>query len=212
VQLQKVLDVQPAITRIVDLRKTEEALYGEMKSKTRYNARLSERQGVECKIVGLEEFPNFVRLMKQTAKRDKFSIHPEEYFKKMLETLTGGETHALMAMAYFEGRPLAANICVDFGGARTYLHGATSNLHRNIRAQYGLHTFLLRDAQERGLKSFDFWGVAPEGFADDHEWAGISRYKEGYGGSIVEMPGTFDCVLKTAWYKTYQAGRKLRRL
>ena len=208
----KVPDVQPAHSMVLDLHSSEEELLGDMKSKTRYNIRLANRKGVECRVVGMNKFEDFVRLLDQTSVRDHIRSHPTEYYKAMLHTMNGGECKAFLAMAFYDGRPLAANIMVDFAGQRTYVHGATSNLHRNVMAQYALHWFLIQDAKEKGMKSFDFYGVAPEGADERHSWYGITRYKMGFGGEVVEAPGTYELQVKHIWYGLYRLAKKVRRI
>lgn len=210
-RLMKVADVQPSTTLMLDLTIGEEKIIANLKSKTRYNYRLAQKKGVICKFVELDVFSDFMRLMEQTAARDNFSAHHEGYYRKMLESLTGGETTARLAMAYFEDRPIAANIIVDFNGVRTYLHGATSNLHRDVMAQYALHVFLITDAIAAGLKTFDFWGVAASDSPVGHPWAGITRYKLGFGGQLYTMPGAFDLPMKHFWYSLYRFSKNLRR-
>lgn len=210
-RFMKVPDVQPSVTTVVDLSKGEEALFAGMKSKTRYNARLAERKEVVCKFVDPAEYvEDFWRLMEQTAHRDDFRPHPKMYYEKLLKYVQGEDIHAGLAMAFFEDRPIAANITVDFAGTRTYLHGATSNLHRDTMAQYALHSFLMTDAIQSGLTKFDFWGIAPEDAGPDHAWAGITRYKLGYGGTTLTMPGTIDLPMEHAWYSTYRWVKSLR--
>lgn len=204
-------DRQPSVTTIVDLTQSEAKLAENMKAKTRYNIRLAEKKGVTARIVGLEHFEDLVRLMQQTAERDKFSLHEVERYKKMLEILQGSSCKAFMAMAFFEERPLAANIMIDAFGMRTYLHGASSNLYRNVMAPYALHDFLIRDAKARGLKAYDFWGIAPPEAGDDHPWAGISRFKNGFGGQVVRMPGTIDIAKNKLMYSLYKLAKKFRR-
>ncbi len=210
-RFMKVHDVQPAHTVMVDLTVGEEKLIANFKSKTRYNFRLAQKKGVVCKFVGLEAFPDFMRLMEQTAARDNFSAHHEKYYHQMLESLQAGEATAKLPLAYFEDRPITANIIVDFNGVRTYLHGATSNLHRDVMAQYALHVFLMTDAIAVGLKAFDFWGIAPADAPADHPWAGITRYKLGFGGLVYSMPGTIDLPLRHTWYGLYRMMKNLRR-
>lgn len=205
-------DIQPSTTLMLDLTKGNEQLLSEMKSKTRYNLRLASRKGVVCRIVGLEHFDDFIRLMNQTAKRDGFAPHPAGYYRKMLEELSGGDVQAFIAMGFFEERPVVGNIMIDFGGVRTYLHGASSNLHRNVMAPYALHGFLIEDAIRKGLKAFDFWGIAPTGAGEDHPWAGITRYKEGFGGTVVSMPGTFDLPMQHLWYSFYKFAKRVRSI
>ncbi|MFH1712536.1 MAG: peptidoglycan bridge formation glycyltransferase FemA/FemB family protein [Patescibacteria group bacterium] len=210
-RLMRVDDIQPSTTLVVDLKQDEEKLLSQMKSKTRYNVRLSERKGVEFKRVEADRLDDFFRLMEQTTHRDNFRAHPEVYYRTMLEVLHNGEVDAFLAMAFYEDRPIASNVMIDFDGVRTYLHGATSNLHRNVMAQYGMHWHLIQEARQLGYKAFDFWGIAPENADFSHAWTGITRYKKGFGGKVLAAPGTYDLPLKHLWYSTYSFIRGARR-
>lgn len=207
----KVKDAQPSTTSIIDLTQGGEAVMAQMKQKTRYNIRLAEKKGVVVKIVGLEAFDDFTRLAEQTAVRDQFFLHPHEYYRAMLERLHG-DTEAFLAIAYYDDRPLAANIMTDFQGQRTYLHGASSNLHRNVMAPYLLHQFLIEDAIAKGMTSYDLWGVAPIGSGDNHPWAGISRFKLGFGGETVSTPGTLEVPTSLPVYMLYRSAKLLQKL
>jgi hypothetical protein len=49
------------------------------------------------------------------------------------------------------------------------------------------------------------------GTKDDlHPWAGITRFKEGFGGRLVSSPGAYDLPLNKLGYFLYTAVRKLR--
>jgi peptidoglycan pentaglycine glycine transferase (the first glycine) len=207
----KAKDRQPSVTTIIDLTQSEAKINDNMKRKTRYNIRLAEKKGVTASIVGLDRFDDLVRLMQQTAERDKFSLHELDRYKKMLEYLRDDGCKAFMAMAFYEDRPLAANIMIDAFGMRTYLHGASSNLYRNVMAPYALHDFLIRDAKAQGLKAYDFWGIAPPEAGESHPWAGISRFKTGFGGEVVRMPGTLDVSKNFLMYNLYRIAKKIRR-
>lgn len=203
-------DRQPAVTTIVDLTQSEDELTAKMKTKTRYNIRLAQKKGVTASLVGLDRFDDFVRLMQQTAERDGFHLHEVERYRAMLETLTTSDCKAYLAMAFYEDRPLAANIMIDAFGMRTYLHGASSNLYRNVMAPYALHDFLIRDAKAQGLLAYDFWGIAPPEAGESHPWAGISRFKLGFGGKVVRMPGTIDVAKQVLVYGLYRFVKKIR--
>lgn len=209
-KLPEVKEVHPATSLVIDLQQEEELIWKGMKSKTRYNIRLSRRKGVVSRRVDLSYFDDFTRLVGQTAVRDKIRFHEASYYRTMLETLHDGEVRAFLAMGFFDDRPVAANIIIDFAGERTYLFGATSNLHRNVMAQYHLHAHLLFEAKERGMKQFDFFGVAPPGANKKHPWFGITRYKMGWGGDLVEMPGTYELALKHLWYGSYRTMKGVR--
>ncbi len=207
----KAKDRQPSVTTIIDLTQPEAKIVENMKQKTRYNIRLAEKKGVTASIVEIDRFEDLVRLMQQTAERDKFSLHEVERYKTMLKMLRGPDCKAFMAMAFYEDRPLAANIMIDAFGVRTYLHGASSNLYRNVMAPYALHNFLIWDAKAKGLVAYDFWGIAPPEAGDDHAWAGISRFKNGFGGAVVRMPGTIDVSKNRVMFTLYQLAKKVRR-
>lgn len=211
--LMRTKSIQPETTTIIDLTQSTEDIWHKMKSKTRYNARLAVKKGVEFrKVKGEFGLSQFLHLMEQTTIRDGFKAHSPVYYKTLLDILEPKrDVTAFLAEAVFEDRVLASNIIIDAFGTRTYLHGATGNLHRNLMPQYGLHAFLIDDAKNEGLQKFDFWGIAPEG-DEKHQLSGVTRYKLGFGGDYVEMPGTYDRILKHGSYGIYRAGRALQRL
>lgn len=209
--LTRGLDRQPSVTTTLDLTQSYDKLLEGMKGKTRYNVRLAEKKGVVCRLVGLEAFDAFAQLMQQTAERDEFSLHDLKRYRKMLETLTTDGCHAFLAMAFYEDRPLAANLMIDAFGVRTYLHGASSNLYRNVMAPYALHDFLINDAQKKGLSTYDFWGIAPPEAGEGHPWSGISRFKLGFGGDTVVMPGTFDLAKNVLAYGVYSLAKRFKK-
>ncbi len=211
--------VQPSQTLIVDLRREPEALLAAMHEKTRYNIRLAERKGVRVYPASgkADSFELFWELMGETASRDEFRAHGKTYYRRMLETLCGNprdgsnETPwAELLFAEHDGRVLAANLMVYFGGVATYLHGASGSVRREVMAPYALHWQAMLRARDLGCRAYDFWGVAPEGAGADHPWAGISRFKRGFGGSDVKYPGAFDLPISRFWYRLYALARKTR--
>ena len=216
---KKTHDVQPGQTLIVDLTQDPEAILAAMHEKWRYNIRLAERKGVKVYIAG-ERDPGaldvFWNLLEETTERDRFRAHDKEYYRSMLEALAGapstdGKTRpvARLVFAEHDGRVLAANFMIYFGDTATYLHGASSRARRELMAPHLLHWTAMLDAKAWGYDDYDFWGVAPEG-ADDHPWAGITRFKRGFGGKYVAYPGTYDVPLDRFWYGLYSTAQKLR--
>lgn len=203
----QVKEAQPATTSRVDLTRGWDTVLVEMKQKTRYNVRLAEKKGVTVRLTGVECFDDFVRLLEQTAVRDAFSLHPNDYYQSMLEHLQSGELRVFLAFADYQGRPIAASLMLDWHDERIYLHGASSNLHRNVMAPYMLHAFLMQEAMEKGLKVYDFWGVAPIGSSESHPWFGVTRFKLGFGGETVRMPGTFDLPITWPMYALYRTAK-----
>jgi lipid II:glycine glycyltransferase (peptidoglycan interpeptide bridge formation enzyme) len=205
----KTIDLQPAHTWITDLTSAQELL-ASMHPKTRYNINLAQRHDVQIKV-DTHSLDDVWPLFEATSGRGKFRLHAKFYYKKMLETLGEGDCHAHLVTAFFENKPVAANIVIDFADVRTYLHGASSYAHRALMAPYLLHWFLIKDAIEQGMKMYDWWGIAPTN-QPDHPWAGVTRFKKSFPGREISYPGTYDLVKRPGWYKVYQLARRFKRV
>ncbi|MFH0830621.1 MAG: peptidoglycan bridge formation glycyltransferase FemA/FemB family protein, partial [Parcubacteria group bacterium] len=89
------------------------------------------------------------------------------------------------------------------------LHGASSGAERNRMPTFAVQWEAIKEAQRLGLDWFDLHGVAP---SDDpaHLWAGITRFKLGFGAQRQTYMGALDLPLKKTWYRLYalrMAGR-----
>lgn len=204
-------EMHPKTTRILDLSQGYDAVFGDFTARVRYNVRLAKKKGVVTEFVGLDRFHEFIELMKQTAERDAFSLHEMEYYRLMLESLSGAsECSAKLAIASKDSIPLAATLTIDAFGTRTYLHGASGNMLRELKATHALQDFVIQDACQAGMSYYDFWGIAPEGAGKNHPWAGITEFKKAFGGSVLSSPGSFDLPLHKGKYLLYRLARFTR--
>jgi peptidoglycan pentaglycine glycine transferase (the first glycine) len=212
--VKKVKNRQPKQTMILSLLKKEDELLANMHQKTRYNIRLAEKKGISIKKE--KNIDVFWDLNKETTMRDEFKSHPKKYYEKMLEL-----NMAHQFTAYFEGEAIAAVLCIGYGNTFTYLHGASSNKHRNVMAPYALQWHAIRFAKERNFKHYDFWGVSPKkegdtcshGFCWDKndKWSGVTRFKAGFGGRYESYPQAVDIVVSPTVYIIYKFGYALRK-
>ncbi|HTH13945.1 MAG TPA: peptidoglycan bridge formation glycyltransferase FemA/FemB family protein [Spirochaetia bacterium] len=183
-------DVQPPDTVIVALA-DEETLLARMHKKTRYNIRLAEKKGVTVEKAGVEALGEWYTLYRETAARDKISIHSEAYYRDLF-------SHApdlSFWLARFEGKLLAGNVVLVHGTQAVYLYGASSNEHRNLMAPYALQWAAMVDSRNRGATEYDLFGIPP---TDDpqHPMHGLYRFKNGFGGDRVHRHGAWDRVFR----------------
>ncbi|MFA4880170.1 MAG: peptidoglycan bridge formation glycyltransferase FemA/FemB family protein [Candidatus Doudnabacteria bacterium] len=216
--VQSPKDIQPRSTLILDITRSEEENLAQMKPKTRYNIRLAQRKGVRVRQGAEQADLNiFLSLIKETSRRDRFKIHPEFYYQKMVDFL-GKEGVLKIFLAKLQGKVLAANLVLFWGERATYLHGASGNANRNVMAPHLLQWEQIREAKQSGCREYDFWGIMPEsgirreegGIETNNElssWVGITRFKKGFGGREVNYAGTYDFVLNHFWYKIYRLFR-----
>ena len=77
-------EIQPRYVFRLDIKgKTEDKIFAEFHSKTRYNVRLATRKGVVVKEGTREDLKEFHKIMVETGARDGFIIRPLSYFEKM---------------------------------------------------------------------------------------------------------------------------------
>lgn len=209
--INQTIDIQPKLTIMLDLDKTEDELLVDMHQKTRYNIRLAQKKGVEIVEGGEADFESFWKLMTDTTQRDVFRAHSRGYYEKMLNSLSGkiGDKENLVFKLYiakYDGQVIASMLVAFFGDTVTYVHGASGNVNRQVMAPFLLQWQVIKLAKENGYKYYDFYGI------DENKWPGVTRFKKGFGGFEESWPGTFDIIFSSAKYYFYEIFRKIRRL
>jgi lipid II:glycine glycyltransferase (peptidoglycan interpeptide bridge formation enzyme) len=171
-----------------------------MHHKTRYNARLASRRGIRLEVLPptAAYLERFHELLRDTAVRNRFSIHPLEYYAGALRAF--GDDAALLGAMTPEGHLAAALIVARFGDEAIYLYGASSTEHRANGAGIAIQVEAMRWARDRGARMYDLWGIPrhdPDCTAESgdriagssgKDWHGLFRFKTGFGGDIVSYP------------------------
>lgn len=199
---------QPQDTLFLDLTKSEEDLLADMHHKARYNIRLAGRKKVTIRqSTDLVDVDKFYTLMKATTERDQFSAHPLEYYRKQVAVL-GQNDLVKLFLAEHKGEVIAVAIVSFYADRAVYLHGASSYEHRKLMAPYSLQWEAIREARQRGLKYYDFGGIAPADADKNHPWSGITRFKRGFGGEEKNWAGVMELPYQSSWYWGYNLFRK----
>ncbi len=210
--LKKTTAIHPADTLCVDLSKSEEELFYSLHQKTRYNIRLAQKKGVRVSDELSEgRIEDFLRLLRKTSERQPFSTHPAEYYRALIRFFSTPAPQRPIGIRLYSAIHhdiCIANICVlEFGPIAVYLHGASDYAARDLMAPALLQWEAMLSAKRRGCQTYDFWGITPS--ADPHHpWAGITRFKKGFGGTVVSYPGTFDSACSPL-YQVYAFARRV---
>ncbi|HIC88312.1 MAG TPA: peptidoglycan bridge formation glycyltransferase FemA/FemB family protein [Anaerolineae bacterium] len=212
--------VQPRSTIHIDLTLSPEDILARMKSKWRYNVRLSGRKGVIVREGTAADLPAFQALVEATATRNRFGMHQAAYYTAAFELFVPAG-QAVWLIAEYEGEPLAAIVPFAFGRKAWYMWGASSNRHRGRMPNHALQWAAIRWAQARGCIIYDLWGIPdevgqnPEAYAKetpdrrDGLW-GVYRFKQGFGGRVVRYVGAWDLVLSPMGYRLYEIALRVR--
>ena len=199
-------EIQPRYVFRLDVKdKTEDEIFKNFHSKTRYNVRLATKKGVTVKEGTREDLKEFHKIMVTTGIRDGFIIRPLEYFERMYDNLA--PNHMKLLIAYYEGSPISGVIVITYGNKTWYLYGASSNEHRNLMPNYLLQWEMIKLAIKNKSDIYDLRGVP--GIADDSN--GLYRFKKGFGAEYTEFIGEVYLPFKPMMYKIYKFSEKTFR-
>lgn len=187
-------DMLPSNTTFVDIRGSEEEIVSNMKNKTRYNIRLSQRRGVVVREGSEDDLPIFLSLYKETAERNGIRNHSAASFSSLFHSAED-DANVKLLIAEREGESLAALFLSISDDRASYLYGASSSRGREYMPTYALQMEAIREAKKNGAKEYDMFGVAPEG-EENHPLSGLSRFKLGFGGRRVKRMGCWDYPLE----------------
>jgi len=206
----RVRSLQPRHTLVLDLRRSLEELRGDMLSGRRRSINAAERRGItvrRTREVGAAD--DFIRLIRMTSQRNRFDAHPAGYYRTVCRVLFE-RSAASLYLAEVGGESVAGVIAFESPTTGYYAHAADDpERSRQIVAAAPLAWQIVLDCRAEGRDTFDFWGVIPDD-GGEHPWAGFSRFKKTFGGTLVTRPGTFDLPIRPVRYRLYQAAREAR--
>lgn len=194
----------------IDLIKSEQELFLNLKPKTRYNIRVAQKYGVKIsEDNNPEAFEEYLKLTFETTKRQKFYAHDQNYHQKMWSVLQpAGMAHLLKAS--YQNKPLVAWIVFTFNNILYYPYGASSSQNREVMASNLMMWEAIRFGKSKNCTKFDLWGsLGPEANPKD-PWYGFHRFKLGYNPQLIQFIGTFDLIINPTAYKFYNLADNLR--
>lgn len=202
-------DVQPPDTVVIRVNQSDDALLSRMKPKTRYNVRLSLRNGLK---IGREDSSSLVQwhtIYRDTCKRQGIICENVGYFEELF-SVANSHPHPCcsdtpivrLITARHRGRMVAGLIYAMFREQAYYLYGASSREDGSLMAPYGVQWFAMQAARADGCQTYDMFGVPP---TDDpaHPMHGLYRFKTGFGGEIRHFRGCWDYPVDEEMYRTH---------
>ena len=143
--------------------------------------------------------------MKETAKRDGFSLHPHAYYEAVFASLARG--HGYLALASIGEEIAVINIIVMHSGVAHLFFSGSSTAHRATMASYAAQWASVRHAKDIGMHTYNFGGVSGP---SDERYEGITRYKKRFGGYLLSHDAAVDLVQYPILYALYTLRRRLK--
>lgn len=204
--------MHPELSWMLDLAQTEEKILSAMEKRTRYSIRKAEKDGVEVvSSTDQNDLNKFYEIYKQTADRQGFVPYTKDYLNKELQSFLQNNKIKIY-FAYYQKELIATAMIVYANSSAFYHHGASIRKYSNITASELLQWTAIKEVKRDGLAYYNFWGIVNEK-EKKHPWAGLSKFKKGFGGFEEEYLHAQDYVLSKKYWLNYliEMIRKIKR-
>lgn len=195
---------------VLDLKKNEEELLRGMRQRLRRALRKAEKNNITVETsTNPDDISEFYRIQLETARRHDFTHFSEDFLKRQF-TAFAADGSAVLYSARHEGEILAQNFMLFYGNEASYHYGVSTKLGTKLSGAPLLHMQAMRDARERGIERYNFWGIVDE---DDtaHRFYGVSVFKRGFGVDELRYVPAHDLVLRPAMYRINWLVETVRR-
>ena len=195
---------------VLDLEKSEDELLKNMRQRLRRALRKAEKNGITIeKSTDPARMKEFYDIQLQTAGRHHFIAFSEGFLTKQFAAFAE-DNSAVLYTARYNGEVLAQNFMIFYGNEASYHYGVSTELGTKLSGAPLLHMQAMRDARERGIKRYNFWGIVDE---DDtkHRFYGVSVFKRGFGVDELRYVPTHDLILNPAKYAIDWTVETIRR-
>jgi lipid II:glycine glycyltransferase (peptidoglycan interpeptide bridge formation enzyme) len=193
--------IQPASTRIIDLRADEDALWGDLRKKWRQYVNKARTAGIVVVDADGDRLGDFHRIYRETADRAGFLIRTEQAYRDVWSAFRPAGRARLLFAQTPDGEPVATLFLVRCGPRVVEPYGGMTAVGGDSRANYLLKWEAIRTSREQGATSYDLWGLAT---------GGIAHFKTGFGGREVRYIGAYDLTLDPLGRAVYEAAVRAR--
>lgn len=198
-------------TVMIDLKKSEDELMSAMRRQTRYEVRRADKLGIKVSRDNSEKiFREFHKVQMETAKRQGF-VPPN--LKVLLAERKAFGDNIWIYKSELDGKAIAYGLVIADGLEGDYYEAASTELNRKLPGAYAIIWRVARDLKAGGYERFNLWGIAPSG-QPNHRYAGVTTFKTGFGGEIVEYVPAHDMIISKIGYLKnliVEKARKKRR-
>ncbi|MCK5084170.1 MAG: peptidoglycan bridge formation glycyltransferase FemA/FemB family protein [Candidatus Pacebacteria bacterium] len=203
--------MHPELTWVLDITKSEDEIMKEMRKTHRNLIRRATKEGVEIIQSTDEEYLKaFYDIHMETVKRHKFVPFSYDYIKSEIDAFKNDDQISIFSAKY-KDEIISSAVIVFYGEQAFYHHGSSSSKYYKIPSSYLILWEAIKEAKKRGKKKFNFYGVVKN--KPKHPWAGLTKFKKGFGGHQKELLHCQDLPLNKRYAITWiiETGRKIKR-
>ena len=226
---RRVKEIEPADTWVLELSPDEATIISNFSQGTRTRYNTYQKKGLLVEVTKEKsEISHLAALQDKLYKKKNLTA----FSRKYLETELAQPFASLYLVKYHhpdvsadgasgasdvqstpnlpeDGQVIAASLFFDYEDTRYYMQSAADGDFKKLPATVALLTKAIFDAKKKGIKYFDFWGIAPEGADSTHPWYGFTEFKKSFGGAEVHYAGTYDIIISKFKYNLFNLIKKL---
>ena len=227
------------VTWELDISPEENVLLQDMRKTTRYLIRQAEKNpALEIvKSNNIDDLKLFWPIYAETAKRHHFVVFSKKYLETEFKVFSENKEILLFLGKYSpphqtgmqqnevskakksplwcggKGEVVSAAIFVFWQNMCFYHHSGSILKYNKIPVSYLLQWEAIKEAKNRGCRTYNFWGIAPDIKEEGpkgspfkkskHPWAGLSLFKMGFGGCRKEYIKTQDFIISPKYWLNY---------
>jgi lipid II:glycine glycyltransferase (peptidoglycan interpeptide bridge formation enzyme) len=189
--------IQPPVTRVVDLRADEAALWSDLRTKWRQYVNKARSGGVTVVDAGDDRLDEFHAILTETALRAGTRVRAASAYRDVWAAFRpSGRARLLLAVGP-GGDAQAALMLVRSGDRVVEPYGGMTAAGALTRANYLVKWEAIRGSREAGAVAYDMWGLVHPG---------IRQFKAGFGGREIAFIGGWELPLDELGATAYRAG------
>lgn len=188
-------------TVLVDLSQRSEILLQQMRRTTRNNIVSAQHLGIKVRDGTHSDLSVFYRFLEATARRRHFTRRSRTYYTRLWERLRPSQ-HVKLFVAEYQGEAISSLLTVPFGDTVVAEAFGWSGAKARLRPNELLFWRAIQWSKDNGYYRFDLGGIdvsaahallngnsLPEALRSNS-----TRFKLGFGGSVVLRPPTFEYI------------------
>jgi CelD/BcsL family acetyltransferase involved in cellulose biosynthesis len=190
---------KPRTSLRLDVTSPEEEIFANFRKATRYEIRRAERLGATVTAASSDrEIDEFLDIYQRMAVQKGFIPNPIDNLRRVVRWLIASESRGTLLIGRAGGVALGGAIIARSGRRCWYILGANDR-EEGLTVGHILQWKAILWAKSHGCTEYDFGGYTP-GATSGPAW-----FKEGFGGTVVDLVGAHRRMIERKRYNIFRA-------
>ncbi|MDP2586539.1 MAG: peptidoglycan bridge formation glycyltransferase FemA/FemB family protein [Candidatus Komeilibacteria bacterium] len=198
-------------TWVLDLNRSEKELFSQMRKTTRYLIKRAEKEGVLIQSASSQEdIQKFCQLHLRHSQKTGYEPFSQKFIAQLFKSFPADQIS--LKFALYENQIDAASVIIYYGQTAAYYLAVADTKHSKFSPAYLLQWQSIIEAKNKDCTSYNFWGISPDS-NPKHPLAGVSLFKQGFGGEVRDLLHAYDYPLTKKYYLNWlvETFRRIKR-